>query len=92
MGSKPKENKPMGSEPFSCPWCASKMKAAADGLHHANPKDGPDAWAASLVCLTCGSTGPWGKGDTKAEAIQAAEHKARDLLRRMAAPPAEGGE
>lgn len=92
MGSEPTGSEPAGSEPIACPWCVGQMKPAAQGRYKADPEDGPDAWAACLVCLSCAAASPWGKGDTQAEAVASAEYRARDLLRRMAAArPAEGG-
>lgn len=68
---------------LTCQWCDGAMTAEARGRYTNPPEDGPDAWAAALTCSSCGATGPWGKGDTRAEAIASAEHRARTLLRHV---------
>ncbi len=78
------------SEPVACLWCGSPMDPrimARLGLSH--PSAVVEDWGghvAVLLCLDreCGAVSPFGLGVTKAQAILAAEDKARRPRREVA--------
>lgn len=70
----------------ACPRCDGRLEPQAEQRYPNVPLDehgaGADAWGAALVCASCGAVSPWAKADTRDDAVQAAEAKARWFVRR----------
>ena len=83
------------SDPVPCPWCGTPMEPRIQGrLGLFRVYDvGEDCagHVAVLLCpvKACGAVSPFGLGPTKAEAVQAAEDKARRLATKQAPPAGE---